>query len=134
MPHSPIIARVIDAGVGQPVGVSGLTGWLVIAPHVTSSASSTGVRRVFSGVAPAPETPGTVERRVLPRIPQKMGFLNVISGISDRNPIVINSYIFCSYKFVDIGYLKKFHNDIIVQSPEHLCTCLKLNSGYSIKG
>ena len=27
MSHSPIIARVIDAGVGQPVGVSGLTGW-----------------------------------------------------------------------------------------------------------
>jgi hypothetical protein len=75
----------------------------VIEPHVTSSASSTGVRRVFSGVAPAPETPGTVERSVLPRIPQKMGFLKVISGISDRNPMVITTYILSSYKFEDIG-------------------------------
>jgi hypothetical protein len=133
IPHSSIIARVIDAGVGQPVGVSGLTGWLVMAPHVISSASSTGVRRVFSGVAPAPETPGTVERSVLPRMPQKMGLVKVISGVSDRNPMVINAYIFSSYKFEDIGYLKKFHNDIIVLSPEHLCTCLKLNSDYSIK-
>jgi hypothetical protein len=61
------------------------------------------VRRVFSGVAPAPETPGTVERIVLPRIPQKMGFLKVISGISDRNPMVITTYILSSYKFEDIG-------------------------------
>jgi hypothetical protein len=91
------------------------------------------VRRVFSGVAPAPETPGTVERSVLPRIPQKRGLLKSISGISDRNPMVINSYIFSSHKFEDIGYLKKFHNDIIVLSPEHLFTCLKLNSDYSIK-
>jgi hypothetical protein len=87
--------------------VSGLTGWLVILPQVISSASSTGVRRVFSGVAPAPETPGTVERSVLPRIPQKRGVLNVICGIPDRNPIEINSYIFSSYKVEDIGYLKK---------------------------
>jgi hypothetical protein len=40
---------------------------------------------------------------VLPRIPQKMGFLKVISGISDRNPMVITTYILSSYKFEDIG-------------------------------
>jgi hypothetical protein len=33
-----------------------------------------------------------------------MGFLKEISGISDRNPMMINSYIFSSYKFEDIGY------------------------------
>jgi len=35
-----------------------------------------------------------------------MGLLKVISGISDRNPMVINAYIFSSYKFEDIGFLK----------------------------
>jgi len=72
------------------------------------------VSRVFSGVAPAPETPGTVDRSVFPRIPQKNGLLNPISGISERNPIVIYEHIFVFNQFEDIGYLKKFHNDIIV--------------------
>ncbi len=109
-----IIARVIEAGVGQPVGVSGFTGWLVIAPQVISSASRIGVSSVFSGVAPAPETPGIVDRRVFPRIPQKSGLLNAISGISERKPMVINGYVFVFNQFEDIGDLKKFHNDIIV--------------------
>jgi hypothetical protein len=97
---------VIDAGVGQPVGVSGFTGWLVIAPQVISSASRTGVSRVFSGVAPAPETPGTVDRRVFPRIPQKSGLLKVISGISERNPMIISGYIFVLTSLKISVYLK----------------------------
>jgi hypothetical protein len=54
--------RVMVAGVGHPVGVFGRAATLVIAPVVTSSASRTGVSRVFSGEGPAPEIPGTVEK------------------------------------------------------------------------
>jgi hypothetical protein len=54
---------------------------------------------VFSGVDPAPETPGMVERSVLPRMPQKRGLLKTISGVSDRKAIVINSCVFFSYTF-----------------------------------
>src|SRR5665647_270068 len=113
IPHNSIIARVIDAGVGQPVGVSGLTLWLVIAPIIISSASSTGVRSVCSGVAPAPDTPGTVDKRVLPRIPQKRGLLKLISGTSDRNPIFINDTI-SPPKSLKISVGRIIHNDIIV--------------------
>ncbi len=54
IPVSTIIARVIVAGVGHPVGVFGLPVVLVIAPSVISSASRLGVRSVFSGPGPAP--------------------------------------------------------------------------------
>jgi hypothetical protein len=73
MSRSSIIARVIVAGVGHPVGVFGLTGILVMAPFVINSASSTGVSRVFAAVGPAPETPGTVESMVFASIPTKSG-------------------------------------------------------------
>jgi hypothetical protein len=91
-PVSTIIALVIEAGVGHPVGVLEFAGVLVIAPFVISSASMLGVRSVFSGLGPAPEMPGTVERRVLPRMVAKRGDLNVISGFSERNAIIISSY------------------------------------------
>jgi hypothetical protein len=55
------------AGVGQPVGVLGFEGWLWIEPLRTSSESRFGVNKVFFGEGPAPEIPGTVERRVFPR-------------------------------------------------------------------
>jgi len=74
IPHSCIMALVMDAGVGHPVGVSDLTGILVIAPCATSSASRIGVNRVFSGVGPAPEIPGTRERSVFARMLQNSGF------------------------------------------------------------
>jgi hypothetical protein len=45
------------------------------------------VKRVPSGVGPAPEIPGTVERSVFARILQKRGLLNVISGLFDRKLI-----------------------------------------------
>jgi alpha-ribazole phosphatase CobZ len=64
-----------------------------MAPLVISSASRTGVRRVFSGVAPAPETPGTVDNNVFARIPQNKGRLKIISGVSERNPMTIYSNI-----------------------------------------
>jgi hypothetical protein len=82
-----IIARVIDAGVGQPVGVFGFTGMLVIEPCMISSASRIGVRRVFSGVGPAPEIPGTVLRIVLPRILQNKGLVTARCGFSETNDI-----------------------------------------------
>jgi hypothetical protein len=80
----------MDAGVGQPVGVLGLTGKLVIAPVVISSASRTGVKRVFSAEGPAPETPGTVESRVLARIPQKTGRVQETRGTAERKAILFN--------------------------------------------
>jgi len=84
---------VILAGVGHPVGVLGLPGELVIAPFEINSASRTGVKRVFSADGPAPETPGTVESRVLARIPQKTGLVNEIPGSEERNAIVFIAYI-----------------------------------------
>jgi len=60
-PVRTIIARVMVAGVGQPVGVLEFACVLVIAPFVISSASILGVRSVFSGLGPAPDMPGTVE-------------------------------------------------------------------------
>jgi hypothetical protein len=92
IPVSTIIARVIVAGVGQPVGVFGLPVMLVIAPSVISSASRLGVRRVFSGLGPAPEMPGTVESMVLARTAAKSGDVKVISGFSERNGIGISGY------------------------------------------
>jgi hypothetical protein len=50
---------------------------LVIAPFVTSSASKTGTKSEPFGFGPAPESPGTVERRVFARIPQNNGLLKV---------------------------------------------------------
>ena len=91
-PVSTIIARVIVAGVGHPVGVFGLPAMLVIAPSVISSASRLGVRRVFSGLGPAPDMPGTVESRVLARMPAKRGDLKEMSGFSERNGIAISAY------------------------------------------
>jgi hypothetical protein len=82
-----IIARVMDAGVGQPVGVFGFTGMLVIDPRVISSASRTGVRRVFSGVGPAPDIPGTVLKTVFPRILQNKGLVTARCGFSETNDI-----------------------------------------------
>jgi len=64
----------MEAGVGHPVGVFGVALQLVIVPFIISSASSIGVSSVPFGFGPAPERPGTVERRVFPSIPQKIGF------------------------------------------------------------
>jgi hypothetical protein len=74
--------------------VFGLRGRLVIRPVVTSSASRLGVRRVFSGVGPAPEKPGIVEIRVFPRITQNKGFLQGTQGVPERNGISIQMIIF----------------------------------------
>ncbi|OPZ42101.1 MAG: hypothetical protein BWY93_02019 [Euryarchaeota archaeon ADurb.BinA087] len=90
-PQSSITALVIDAGVGQPVGVSGRTGMLVIFPQAISSASRMGVRSVFSGLGPAPEMPGTTESIVLARILQKRGFFALISGLPVTNAISTRS-------------------------------------------
>jgi hypothetical protein len=87
IPVISITARVIAAGVGHPVGVSGRTGIEVISPRVISSASRIGVSRVLSGVGPAPETPGTVERRVFPRILQKTGSFGERSGTGSAKGI-----------------------------------------------
>ena len=76
------MALVMTAGVGQPVGVFGLYRRLRITPWVMSSESRTGVRTVFSGDIPAPDTPGTVERRVFPRMTAKRGR----SGRAGRGP------------------------------------------------
>jgi len=80
-----MMERVMDAGVGQPVGVSGLAGTLVIAPLAISSASSTGVSSVFSGVGPAPEMPGTTESIVFARMLQNRGFSAARPGSFERN-------------------------------------------------
>jgi hypothetical protein len=82
-----IIARVIDAGVGQPVGVFGFTGLLVIDPWIISSASRIGVSRVFSGFGPAPEIPGTVLRIVLARMLEKTGEVTSRCGSVETNGI-----------------------------------------------
>jgi hypothetical protein len=87
IPVISMTARVMDAGVGQPVGVFGRNGMLVIRPQAISSESSTGVRRVFSGLGPAPEIPGTTERRVLARMLQKRGFFGEIPGSAVTNGI-----------------------------------------------
>jgi hypothetical protein len=85
----------MEAGVGQPVGVFGLTDWLVIRPVVTSSASRFGVRSVCSGVGPAPEMPGIVEITVFPSITQKTGFFPEIWGVPIRNAMYTqNIFIF----------------------------------------
>ncbi len=84
-PVSSIMDRVMVAGVGHPVGVFGRAGTLVIAPVVTSSASRTGVSRVFSGVGPAPDMPGTVESMVLPRTSAIIGRHGRNPGSSERN-------------------------------------------------
>jgi hypothetical protein len=81
------MARVMEAGVGHPVGVFGLTDWLVIRPVVTSSASRFGVMSVCSGVGPAPEIPGIVEIKVFPSITQKTGLFPWIWGEPVRNAI-----------------------------------------------
>jgi hypothetical protein len=78
------MARVIVAGVGHPVGVFGRTGWLVIFPLMISSESRTGVRRVFSGVGPAPDNPGMVERRVLARTAPNRGCFGGSPGVPER--------------------------------------------------
>jgi hypothetical protein len=77
----------MDAGVGQPVGVFGKKGMLVIRPQAISSESRTGVRSVFSGLGPAPEMPGTTERRVLARMLQKRGLFGEIPGSAVTNGI-----------------------------------------------
>jgi hypothetical protein len=80
-----IIARVIDAGVGQPVGVFGFIRVLVIEPWMISSASRMGVRRVFSGFGPAPEIPGTVLRIVLPSMLENTGEVTSRCRSSETN-------------------------------------------------
>jgi hypothetical protein len=52
-----------------------------------------GVRSVFSGEGPAPDTPGIVDKRVLARIPQKTGRVHENGGFSERNPITIRVHI-----------------------------------------
>ena len=81
------MARVMEAGVGHPVGVSGRADTLVIDPWTISSESSTGVISVFSGDGPAPDTPGTVESIVFARILQKIGFLGNIPGFFETKAI-----------------------------------------------
>jgi hypothetical protein len=71
--QSCIIARVMMAGVGQPVGVSGRIGMLVIVPFMISSESRIGVKTVFSGEGPAPDMPGTVDSMVFASIGAKTG-------------------------------------------------------------
>jgi hypothetical protein len=85
IPVISITARVMVAGVGHPVGVFGRMGIEVISPLVISSASRIGVRSVLSGAGPAADTPGTVDRRVFPRILQKTGSLVEISGTGSAN-------------------------------------------------
>jgi len=72
-------------------------------PFVMNSASRMGVRRVFSAVGPAPETPGSVDNRVFARIPQNTGFLQGNGGFAERNAIVIIAYI-CTGTIEDIDY------------------------------
>jgi hypothetical protein len=88
-PVSSIIALVMDAGVGQPVGVFGFEGMLVMDPCAISSASRMGVYSVFSGVGPAPDIPGTVESRVLERMLQNKGRSGRISGFVETNAMRI---------------------------------------------
>jgi hypothetical protein len=92
-PVSSIIALVIEAGVGQPDGVLGFRGMLEMYPLTMSSASRIGVSSVFSAVGPAPDTPGTVERRVFASMPQKAGFEKVISGVLVMKTMMIRSYV-----------------------------------------
>jgi len=75
----------MDAGVGHPVGVSGREGMLVILPLRTSSASRMGVKRVFSGLGPAPDIPGTTESIVLARTAAKRGCLGESEKVSETN-------------------------------------------------
>ena len=84
------MARVMTAGVGQPVGVFGFHFLLRMSPRVMSSESRTGVRTVFSGDIPAPETPGTVERRVFPSTMANAGFCGLNGGAPERNGIPIS--------------------------------------------
>jgi len=67
--------------------VFGLTGMLVMAPLAISSASRIGVSRVFSGLGPAPEIPGTTESIVLARILQKRGLFGAKDGQVERKAI-----------------------------------------------
>jgi hypothetical protein len=55
-----------------------------------SSESRTGVRTVFAGEGPAPETPGTVERSVFPRTTQKSGRSGRFGGLPERKGIPIS--------------------------------------------
>jgi hypothetical protein len=89
-PVNSIIARVTVAGVGHPVGVLGLMGRLRISPYSTSSESRFGVSRVFSGVPPAPDIPGTVDRIVLPNMTENTGCDEEMEGISQRKAIAIS--------------------------------------------
>ena len=84
------MALVMTAGVGQPVGVLGFHLLLRMAPWVMSSESRTGVSTVFSGDIPAPEIPGTVERRVFPRTMEKRGCPGRAGGGAERNTIPIS--------------------------------------------
>jgi hypothetical protein len=93
----------MDAGVGQPDGVLGFRGVLEIQPYVISSASRTGVSRVFSAEGPAPDIPGIVERRVFASIPQKTGFEKFMSGVLERKTMVIRSYVLLIVLLEDIG-------------------------------
>jgi len=77
------------AGVGHPVGVLGRVGREVIAPFAISSESRMGVRTVFPGLGPAPDMPGTVERRVLARIMERRGFSGWNGGSGEINCISI---------------------------------------------
>jgi hypothetical protein len=63
-------------------------------PVAISSASRTGVRSVFSGLGPAPDTPGTVERRVLARMPQKSGRVKDGEMFPEINAITIRVPVF----------------------------------------
>jgi hypothetical protein len=84
------MALVMMAGVGQPVGVFGFHLRLRMAPWATSSESRTGVSTVFSGDIPAPEMPGTVERRVFPRTTAKAGRDGRAGGVPERKGIPIS--------------------------------------------
>jgi len=80
-----------------------------MAPHVTSSASSIGVRRVFSGVAPARKLQELL-RGVCFQDTTKHGIITVNIRYFRQESIIISSYIFSSFKFEDIGIFFKINS------------------------
>ena len=87
-PVSSTIARVMVPGDARPSGLASLTSQLVMLPCTIISASRPGVESVDSGVAPAAETPGTVESLVFAITRPIMGRENAISDFSERKVIL----------------------------------------------
>jgi hypothetical protein len=119
-------ARVIEAGVGHPVGVFGRKGMLVMRPQAISSESRTGVRRVFSGLGPAPEIPGTTERRVLARMLQKRGLFGEIPGSVVTNGI--DTSLYASIPAEHQGFLAT-----LIRATGEACSCSGSKKGWRRK-